>query len=227
MNIKSLTPTSYIMVDGTTGPKSYTAFARKGNVIFSFRPNAITPGEKAGVPKTVYVGIRLRGSFEPEVIAEELNVLNPEPTFMRPSDALSTMTWETDKSKHCASQVSIFLQGSLKDNAAELFPQFEGGEVAAKLADYLASLFKEEELILTPVQIATFIQETFEPGIDAIKSWLEKQKQIQEAMASSVGTVGIQAQILKKLFEQTKPKKIEIQKSDDAVDDLDDENSDE
>lgn len=207
MNLDALKPTQYLLVDGTSEPQSYVAFARKGNVILSFRPNAIASGAAVGVPSTTYVGVRLRAAFEPKVIKDALNIAVPSPVFERPGETLPEMTWETDTDRHAASQVSIFLQGSLREAPADVIAQFENGEVAAKLAEYLVKLVQGDELLLTKEQIATYIQETFEPPISKLKDKLALHQKVIEATASTVGTVGVQAKLLKDLLSK-------VQKSD-------------
>ena len=196
------------MMNGTGGKADYFAFARKSDVVLGIKPEGAAPGEKFGVPDTVYFSARLRsapshGMFEEEDSTKTVVMLKKPPPNLW--DAWPGVTWVNKNNERASTTIGIFVKGSfapsqpgklqmLLDNVGE-------GKLTERMAEYLFEVAGADNVICTVGELKTWLDSIFDPRVAQIIEAVEKQKQVQEAFAESVGNFGMQAALLKKVYE--------------------------
>jgi hypothetical protein len=199
---------AYKMMTGTSGYQDYLAFARKGNVVLGVKPLGFANGEAHGVPGTTLFAANLRSApagslFDDDEPQKVVKLVKDPDNFW---DAWPEVTWSKKNSSRASTVISNFMPGTLSGTPEErqkLFEAIDNGQIAAKMAAYLVGLAGKGNLILTEKQLAAWIDEQYKPLIERVKVSIEQAKKVQDAIKSSVGTFGMQAAILKKVFDET------------------------
>ena len=173
-------------------------------------PQGIWPGEKFGVTGTTYFSCRLRsgpsdGLFAEEDAAKKVVKLQKEPKNL--ADAWPNVTWEKHGSSRASTTIGAFIPGRIdpNDDAAlkTLLDNVGDGKLANKLTDYLMNLVGPHMFIVTPQELRDWLVSQFDPIVERIKKAIAKQKKVQAQFQGTVGSFGMAAAILKKVYGET------------------------
>jgi hypothetical protein len=216
---------AYKMMTGTSGYQDYLAFARKGNVVLGVKPLGFDNGGKHGVPGTTLFAANLRSApagslFDDDEPQKVVKLVKDPDNF---GDAWPEVTWSKKDHKRASTVISSFMPGTMNgtpDEQQKLFEEIDQGKIAGKMAAYLVGLAGKGNLILTEKQLSAWIDEQYKPLIAKVKLAIEQAKKVQEAIKSNVGTFGMQAAILKKVFDEMHP-------GHDKAEDIEEESGDE
>ena len=83
------------------------------------------------------------------------------------------------------------------------------------MVDYLVQVAGLENFTVSKRDLIEFLDSQLSPAIEAIKKQVEVSDKVQKEMEASVGMFGMQAAILKKVFEATKGAEPEAEDGDD------------
>lgn len=215
-----------VMMVGTNGYKDYLVIAGKGNVALGIKPNNISPGAAFGHPGTVWFGARLRSAradgldYKPD---GDDNVVkfqkNPENLW----DAWPGIVWEKQDEKRASTTIGVLLRGSLDgqiEDAKLLLDKMKSGKLSEQMAEYLAGLAGAENLIMQPDEIADWLtQNVYGKIAGKLEKAIEARQIVEQEMEKSIGTFGMQAQILKKAYAKLQE---EVEDVADEADDAED-----
>lgn len=215
-----------VMMVGTYGHKDYLVIAGKGNVALGIKPNNISPGAAFGHPGTVWFGARLRSAradgldYKPD---GDDNVVkfqkNPENLW----DAWPGIVWEKQDEKRASTTIGVLLRGSLDgqiEDAKLLLDKMKSGKLSEQMAEYLAGLAGAENLIMQPDEIADWLtQNVYGKIAGKLEKAIEARQIVEQEMEKSIGTFGMQAQILKKAYAKLQE---EVEDVADEADDAED-----
>lgn len=202
-----------IMVMGTRGNLDYLAFARKGDIALSVKPNQIKSGAAFGAAGTVWIGARLRAAEAPDQLPElpvtaPSNVVQFDKDQTLPGSPWTAVTWEKQHPLRCSTTIGGLFPGSMDSTAdcLKLVADLESGAVATKMAEYLVQMAEGGDLFLTVEQLAEQLQDAYFAKIAAdSRKALEVQQKVNDSMKSSIGSFGMQAQLLKAAYKETEP----------------------
>ena len=207
---------------GAPGPKlmkgstdgHYFPFARQGDVLLGIRPSGVFSGSRFGMPKTTYFACRLRSAPSNGLFAEEDGKKKVVKLVKQPDnlwDAWPKVTWEKQDDSRASTTVGAFIQGEFisTDESQQklLLSEIDDGKLSQKLADYLTELAGEENMIVLKRDLKGWLDGQFNPMIESILEQIEKKKAMTQAMSANVGNFGMQAALLKKVFEESKKHK--------------------
>lgn len=217
------------MMPGTMSGPSYLAFARNGPVILGIKPADVVRGENMGHPGTTWFGARVRSApagstfdegftpgkqVDPEAAeAEESNVVQLGAKKAEKAEKEITLTsawpkieWELDKSTHARTTIGVLMRGSIgqsDQDAMTLVHDMKDGSLSEKMAQYLITLVEPNQLLISKDQIAGWLTARyFGPIAKKVEQALEIQKEVKTALGDSLGTFGMQAQLLKKAYQK-------------------------
>jgi hypothetical protein len=203
-------PSEVKMMHGTSGKLDYFCFARKGNVALGIKPEGASPGERFGVPDTVYFAARLRSAQAGNLFAEEdakQKVVKLQTQPANVWDAWPDVTWINKNAERASTTIGVFIKGQFNPNKPgmlqTLLDNIGEGKLAKQMAEYLIGL-AGDAAIVTVDELTTALDKVFEPQIKSILEAIEKLKLVQDAFAESVGNFGMQAQLLKKIYDAKK-----------------------
>lgn len=195
------------MMLGTNGFHDYFVIARKGNMALGIKPNNISPGTKFGHPGTVWFGARLRSAPAGDLFADENgvdNVVQFQKKFETPGEAWDGVVWEKEDQSRASTTVGALLRGTLEGSLSEahlVLDEMKGGKLSKKLADYLTELAGPENMIMDADALAAMLTEHVYGKIAAkLEKMVEARQIVEEEMEKSIGTFGMQAQLLKKAY---------------------------
>ena len=194
-------PEPKLMPGSTTGA-TYFPFARKGNVLLGIKPWAILNGDYYGVQGTTYFAARLRSAEEDS--AKKVVKLQSNPPNLW--DAWPGVEWEKKGNDRASTTIGVFMRGQFKgddEKLQELLGHVGEGKLAAKMADYLIELAGAANLVCTPRELSTWLDQHYEPIIAKVVEKVAKRKQLADEMEKHVGVFGMQAAILKKVYGDT------------------------
>ncbi len=205
-------PSEVKMMHGTSGKLEYFCFARKGNVALGIKPEGASPGERFGVPGTVYFAARLRsadagGLFAEEDANKKVVKLVAQPANV--ADAWPDVVWVNKSADRASTTIGVFVKGQFSKTKPEmlelLLENIGGGKLAKQMAEYLIGLAGDAAIVTVP-ELAAALDKVFQPQVKMILNAIEQQAAVQTAFAESVGVFGMQAALLKKVYEAKKGK---------------------
>lgn len=193
-----------LMMRGSEGKLDYMVFARRGSIALGIKPNVIANGR---VPGTTYVGARLRSATAGDLFKEidDGNVTSIAHANLTPSKAWPTIEWEKKDGKRASTQIGIFLRGTPEKDPELLLQALNSGNLADKMADYLISLAGIENLILGRDDIVAWLKKFYEPIAEKIANKVKMQQQLDVEIGESIGVFGMQASLMKKVYQKLGP----------------------
>lgn len=210
------------MMPGTQTGATYLCFARKGNIALGIKPYGFCRGKQHGVPGTTYFAARLRSAPAGHLFDDEASegssvvkfpTKNPENCW----DAWPAVTWANKSASRASTNVSAFIKGDLCGTDAEieeLLGNVSEHKMATKMAEYLVKVAGPENLIITPRQLAEWIDGIYMPALETAKQQVAAGKALaKEFETTLVDNFGMESAVLKKVYDSL-PKKA------DEVDDL-------
>lgn len=213
------------MMRGSSGAFDYLVIARRGDIALGVKPNAIVKGETFGHPGTVWFGSRLRSAPATGMFDEEPSkVVKLEKKPENLWDAWPNVVWEKKSSERASTVIGVLLKGSLdgtKEEAEAILNEMKDGKLAKRMADYLYELIGSEYMILSRDEISNYLTENVYGKIAAsIEKMIKAKMIVEQEMGKNIGVFGMQAQILKKAYEQIQAE----EEGDNTDDDVEDEN---
>ena len=207
------------MMPGTQSGPSYMAFARNGGMALGVKFIAIKEGAALGVADTTWIGARLRSAPEGGLFAEENGkVVKLQKYADSPAEAWPEIIWQKADDYRASTVTGVFLRGSFKGSAesrATLLEALAGKKLVNQMVDYLVQVAGIENFTVSKRDLIEFLDSQLSPAIEAIKKQVEVSDKVQKEMEASVGMFGMQAAILKKVFEATKGTEPEDEGGDD------------
>ena len=200
------------MMVGSGGKLDYLVVARQGDVALGVKPNAVLPGKFFGQPGTVWFGARLRSAPSAHLFKDEQqgNVVKLEKKPENHWDCWPNIVWEKQDATRASTEIGVLLRGSLdgtKEEAQQLFKELKGGKLAKKMADYLYEIAGEQNMILSRKEITDWLTENVYAKIaKEIEDTIKRKELFKEEMGKNIGVFGMQAQILKKVYDTVKAK---------------------
>ncbi len=195
------------MMPGTQSGPSYMAFARNGGMALGVKFIAIKEGAALGVPDTTWIGARLRSAPEGALFADEKGkIVKLQKYADSPAEAWPEIIWQKADDYRASTVTGVFLRGSFKgspESRAALLEALSGKKLVNQMADYLVQVAGSENLTVQKRDLVAFLDGQLSPAIEAIKTQVEVSDKIQKEMEASVGMFGMEAAILKKVFDAT------------------------
>ena len=155
------------------------------------------------------------GLFAEEDAAKKVVKLQKEPANL--ADAWPGVTWEQVSSARASTTVGAFIKGSIPENISVLLENVGNGRLANRLTDYLVDLAGPANMITTSADLIEWLDSQFSPVIEKIQATFTKQKELAEVFKGTVGSFGMAAAMLKKVYQET-----EHNDKADSIDDDDD-----
>ena len=194
------------MMLGTNGHHDYLVLARKGSVALAVKPNLIADGDAFGVPGTTHFGARLRSA---PANTTQLQIDDTVVSFgskqVSISESWNDITWEKTNNLRASTQIGVLFKGTPKVDTEVLLAGIGERQLATKMTDYLIGLAGEDNLVLSRREIIDWLDAFYQPIIAKILASQEKAKLVQTELAASIGTFGMQAALLKKVYGTTSP----------------------
>ncbi|MEY9560498.1 hypothetical protein [Sinorhizobium fredii] len=197
------------MMVGTGGSPDYMVFARKGDIALGIKLTSIVRGSVFGMPGTTWFGARLRSAkagklFEDEDAETKVVKLGKKPDNVW--DAWPEVVWEKRHEVRASTTVGIFVRGCPDGEEAEqqkLIEEIGDRKMAEKMAAYLAGLAGADNLVVTERELAGYLDSVFGPAIDAMMEKVKQNQELKSEMEANIGTFGMQAALLKKVYGKT------------------------
>jgi hypothetical protein len=199
------------MMPGSQDGK-YFPFARNGDVLLGVRPSGVFNGAKFGVAKTTYFACRLRsapnhGLFPAENEGKKVVTLKKQPENVW--SAWPKVTWEKQDHTRASTTVGAFIRGEFlgsNDMQKLLLDEIADGKLTTKLTDYLVDIAGRPNMLVKRAELKAWLDSQFNPMIDSILKQIEQKSAVEKAMSATVGNFGMQAALLKKVFEESAQK---------------------
>lgn len=199
------------MMVGTNGYNDYLCIARVGGVALGIKPNDISPGAKFGHPGTVWFGARLRAAPAGDLFADEDkgegNVVKmpvKDPASL--GSVWPEVVWEKEDAQRASTTIGTLVRGSLDgsiEDAKVILDRMKSGKLSTQMAEYVASLAGLPNLVLTVDDIADWLTENIYGKIATkLEKAIEARGIVEKEMEHSIGTFGMQAQMLKKAYSK-------------------------
>lgn len=216
------------MMPGSTTGMSYLLLGRRGNMAIGIKPTVVMKGEAFGSDGNTWFGSKLRvapGGDMFEDSSGPVVSLADAQKFERPKDALPNITWDNDGRSRASTTIGVLLKGSpdgSEDEMKSFLEQIDNGALAKKMASYIVELVGAEYLTLSEADIAEWFDGHYQKVVETIQTNIEMRKKVATAMEDTMGIVGVQADILKKVYEASNEAKgIAQDEPDDEFDDAD------
>jgi hypothetical protein len=200
----SFDKTKIRMVTGTEGNKDYVLLAVKQGAMLSFKPNVIQAGSSMGVPDTVYFGSKLRSAPFKASTFPELDQASVMPLAFKGTGKLSVwpgVVWSAEDSERCSTQIGVLIPGNVEKDADTLFASVSNKVLATKAADYLLNIAGDTFSVVDRSVLINWIDDFYAPVYDKILAAKKKQAEFSSKLKESVGMFGMQAAILKGIYE--------------------------
>lgn len=192
---------NHTMMKGTGGAMDYLLVAMKGEIGLGLKPNMIAPGKKPG---TTYVGARIRSAVVPEQDRpkSEDNVVSLAFKNLTLEEAWPGVTWEKIDTARASTQIGMFLRGTPEENPQMLLDELADRKLATKMADYLIELVGEGNLLVDREVLIDWIDKTYAPAAKKIEQIVNTNNVMDDEIENSIGTFGMQADLMKKVYEK-------------------------
>lgn len=202
-------PAELKMMVGTEGKADYLAVARRGAFALGLKPNQAIPGQAMGMQDKTWFGARIRAASAAGLIDDlpeddSTNVVSFAAIPKAPGEAWSHIEWEKADGTRASAQIGVWEMGSVVPGSdhGNLLERLGSGTLAKDMANYVAELAGQDYLLVTPDEIAQWLQTTF---FGILHKQLEKAMALNAAMAEeikgSVGKFGVAAAMVKKAYD--------------------------
>ncbi|MCO5157893.1 MAG: hypothetical protein M9945_14285 [Aquamicrobium sp.] len=208
-----------LMMGGTESKQSYLVIARRGGFALGVKPEAVLDGKAFGHDGTTWFGARLRsamagGLFDTMPINKVVSIKD---MMLTTATAWPEVVWENTNETRSSTVIGVLLHGRPlgTDEEVKMFlDEVDKGKLASKLADYVATLAGEENLVIPVSEIQEWLDQYYKGLVAQIMDAVNKKNAIKQEMEAQIGVFGMQAQILKKALEKAQ----ETSKSGEAED---------
>lgn len=197
------------MMPGSTSGATYLLLGRKGNMAIGIKPTVVMKGDAFGSPGNTWFGSKLRvapgGKLFEEETSNVVSIGNAQ-KFDRPKEALPDITWDNDGYERASTTIGVLLKGEPDGNPESMqnfLGQIDNGALAKKMAAYIVQLVGVDHLLISEEEIAEWFDGHYQQIVKSILHRIEMSKKVAEAMEGTMGMVGVQADILKKVYQAT------------------------
>lgn len=197
------------MMPGSTTGETYLLLGRKGNMAIGIKPTVVMKGEAFGSHGTTWFGSKLRVAPGGGLLEDEEGTvvsLANKVKYDRPKDALPNITWDNDGSDRASTTIGVLLKGEPDGDPESMqtfLDQINNGALAKKMSAYIVGLIGVEHLTISEEDIAEWFDGHYQKIVKSIMKRIEMTKQVASAMEDTMGMVGVQADILKKVYQAT------------------------
>ncbi|WP_162742355.1 hypothetical protein [Nitratireductor sp. OM-1] len=218
-------PEKFPLMPGSSSGMTYLLLGRRGNMVIGIKPTVVMRGEAFGSPGNTWFGSKLRVAPGGDLIEQDdgpvVSLANAQ-KFSRPSEALPDVSWDNNGSQRASTTIGVMLEGApdgTDEELKEFLKNLEDGSLSAKMTAYVVNLVGEENLKTSKELITEWFDYHYGEIKQALLKQNEKRKALKEAIKETVGVVGVQADVLKKVYAKVEKVHENADPSTDIVED--------